>query len=194
MRVGKLLITGSVADIRVVFNPNTEHISSNSYCTAGTGKTLFGISLSSLRAMRQVPHLDCARLALLRPGDSVEQLQTALGDAWLSPRPKDDGWWRPARRLDGFMARIGPDARLMSVCFYGHFSMRCRVENLQISLPLRSAQTRQPSLRRLESVSGPRRDVHYMCTRDGHHLYVQIYRSRIWRLCLEGDAPCPPST
>lgn len=80
----------------------------------------------------------------------------------------------------------------MSVCFYGHFSMRCRVENLQISLPLRTAQARQPSLRRLESVSGPRRDMHYMRTRDGHHLYAQIYRSRIWRLCLEADGEYHP--
>jgi hypothetical protein len=136
---------------------------------------------------RPAPRLDCARLALLRPGDSVEKLQTALGDAWLSLRPKDNGWWRPARHLDGFMARIGLDSRLVSVSFYGNFSRRCRVENLQINLPLRSAQARQPSLRRLESVSGPRRDVHYMRTSDGHHLYVQVYRKRIWCLCLEAD-------
>jgi len=97
----------------------------------------------------------------------------------------------PAIPLEQLQAALG-DARLVSVCFYGHFSMRCRVENLHINLPLTSAQTRQPALRRLESVSGPRRDVHYMRTSDGHHLYAQIYRSRIWRLCLEGDAPCLP--
>ncbi|WP_445262091.1 DUF7256 domain-containing protein [Pseudomonas sp. EA_65y_Pfl1_P120] len=143
---------------------------------------------------RPTPRLDCARLAVLRPGDSLEQLQAALGEAWSPPRAKDDGWWRPARHLDGFMARIGPDARLVSVCFYGHFSMRCRVENMHINLPLASAQARQPSLRRLESVSGPRRDVHYMRSSDGHHLYVQVYRSRIWRLCLEADGGYPPLT
>lgn len=96
----------------------------------------FGTSLKRLRALRHTmsrpaPRLDCARLALLRPGDSLEQLQAALGEAWSPPRAKDDGWWRPARHLDGFMARIGRDARLVSVCFYGHFSMRCRVENLR---------------------------------------------------------------
>ncbi|AZE99475.1 hypothetical protein C4J95_2013 [Pseudomonas orientalis] len=138
------------------------------------------------------PRLDCARLVLLRPGDSVEQLQAALGEAWSPPRAKDAGWWRPARHLDGFKARIGPDARLMSVCFYGHFSMRCRVENLHITLPLTSAQARQPALRRLESVSGPRRDVHYMRSSDGHHLYVQVYRQRIWRMCLEAASGPPP--
>lgn len=138
--------------------------------------------------MPQPAHrLDCARLALLRPGDSLEQLQAALGDAWHAPRLEDDGWWRPARRLDGFMARIGADSQLASVCFYGNFSVRCHVEGLHINLPLESAQARQPSLRKLESVSGPRRDVHHMYCRRGYHLYVQIFRGRIWRMCL--DAP-----
>lgn len=140
--------------------------------------------LPRLRATRHTmslpaPRLDCARLALLRPGDSLEQLQAALGASWSPPRPKDDGWWRPSRHLDGFKARIGADSRLVSVCFYGNFSRRCVVEELRIHMPLASALARQPSLRKLESISGPRRDVRHMRCHQGYHLFVHIYQRRI---------------
>ncbi len=146
--------------------------------------------LTRLRTTRHTmslpaPRLDCARLALLRPGDPLEQLQAALGASWSPPRAKDDGWWRPARHLDGFRARIGPDSRLVSVWFYGNFSRRCAVEDLRIHMPLASALARQPSLRKLESISGPRRDVRHVRCDQGYHLFVHFYQARIWRLCLE---------
>lgn len=131
------------------------------------------------------PRLDCARLALLRPGDSLEQLQAALGANWCAPRAQDEGWWRPARRLDGFMARVGADSRLVSVWFYGNFSRRCAVEDLRIHMPLACALAQQPSLRKLVSISGPRRDVRHMHCHQGYHLFVHFYQTRIWRLCLE---------
>lgn len=162
----------------------------HSYCTESGGQNILWPPLTRRRTTRHTmslptPRLDCARLALLRPGDPLEQLQAALGASWGPPRAKDDGWWRPVRHLDGFRARIGADSRLVSVWFYGNFSRRCAVEDLRIHMPLASALARQPSLRKLDSISGPRRDVRHVRCHQGYHLFVHFYQARLWRLCLE---------
>ncbi|TFY93600.1 hypothetical protein DYL61_13430 [Pseudomonas nabeulensis] len=129
--------------------------------------------------------LDYPSLALLRPGHTKDRLQAALGASWSAPCVDDDGWWRPARYSDGFMARIGDDDRLLSVWFYGNFSMRCQVEGLNMRLPLESALGRKPQLSKLETASGPRSELYYMNCVQGYRLIVQFNQNRIRRLFLE---------
>ncbi|WP_431194352.1 DUF7256 domain-containing protein [Pseudomonas synxantha] len=131
--------------------------------------------------------LNCARLALLRSGDPLEQLQAALGASWCQPRPKDDGWWLVATcPTSGWIqgAHRGGFTPDVSVVVR-NFSRRCAVEGLRIHMPLASALTRQPSLRKFESVSGPRRDVRHVHCHQGYHRFVHFYQARLWRLCLE---------
>ncbi|WP_429478296.1 DUF7256 domain-containing protein [Pseudomonas sp. 18175] len=129
--------------------------------------------------------LDYRNLALLRPGHTKDRLQAALGASWSAPGVDDDGWWRPARYSDGFMARIRDDDRLSSVWFYGNFSMRCPVEGLYMRLPLKSALARKPQLQKLETASGPRSELFYMNCIQGYRLLVQFNQNRIRRLFLE---------
>lgn len=131
------------------------------------------------------PRLDYRNLALLRPGHTKDQLQAALGASSSAPCVDDDGWWRPARYSDGFMARIGDEDRISSVWFYGNFSMRCQVEGLNMRLPLETVLGRKPQLRKLETASGPRSALYYMNCAGGYRFLVQFNQNRVRRLFLE---------